>query len=315
MIKNILVNTIEIDKATIREFIKQGDVNSAIDLIAIQANVTYKTARDIVEMFKEDQIDLFDGKDLFLVDYDLVAHSNDIKTANPKASSFLEVETNESGRTSIWKSFLIFSVLALLAFVILNYVVGFNQIGHHISEFTQLFDKSAGSSAIDADTSKQKVLRAGGVTRVADVEDLYPVDTNLLPFDLRAAEIERINRAQLDQLRPAKHSPTDENAQRALIQLTNGHLTDVIGQQKLTVKIGTCYENSTRKDKQACVSCMILLYNREKKNWQEAPNGENFLRNAYDFYLPSGSGQWEASPLSMSIPYDYALVNKYKAME
>ncbi|WP_294188138.1 hypothetical protein [uncultured Sphingobacterium sp.] len=40
-----------------------------------------------------------------------------------------------------------------------------------------------------------------------------------------------------------------------------------------------------------------------------------FLRNAYDFYLPSGSGQWEASPLSMSIPYGYALVNKYKAME
>ncbi len=47
MTKNILVNTIEIDKATIRELIKQGDVNAAIDLVATGANVKYKAARDI----------------------------------------------------------------------------------------------------------------------------------------------------------------------------------------------------------------------------------------------------------------------------
>lgn len=312
MTKNILVNTIEIDKATIREFIKQDDVNAAIDLIATQANVKYKTARDIVEMFKEDHIDLFDGKDLFLADYDLLEHHGDSQEADHKGSSFLEVETNERGRTSIWKALFIFSVLALLAFVILNYVVGFNQIGHHISELTQLFDKNEGSAAAGADTSKQNIALSTGVTRAGDVEDLHPVDTNLLPLDVRQAEIARIYRAQFDQLKPAKHSPTDEDAQIALIHLTNGRLTDVIIQQKLTVKIGKCYENSTMKDKGTCVSCMILLYNREKKNWQEAPNGENFLRNAYDFYLASGSDLWEASPLSIRIPYDYALVDKYK---
>ena len=312
MTKNIIVNTIEIDKATIREFIKQGDVNAAIDLIATQANVKYKTARDIVEMFKEDHIDLFDGKDLFLSDYELVEHRGDSQESDHKGSTFLEVETNERGRTSIWKALFIFSVLALLAFVILNYVVGFNQIGHHISELTQLFDKNEGSAAADTDTSKQSIILSAGITRAGDVEDLHPVDTNLLPLDVRQAEIARIHRAQFDQLKAAKHSPTDEDAQIALIHLTNGRLTDVIIQQKLTLKIGKCYENSTIKDKGTCVSCMILLYNREKKSWQESPNGENFLRNAYDFYLPSGSDLWEAGPLSMSIPYDYALVNKYK---
>ncbi|MGJ1244100.1 MULTISPECIES: hypothetical protein [Sphingobacterium] len=56
---------------------------------------------------------------------------------------------------------------------------------------------------------------------------------------------------------------------------------------------------------------MILLYNREKKDWVEAPNGENFLKNAYDFYQASEGDIWQARELSMRIPYDYALVPKY----
>ncbi|MDF2850401.1 MAG: hypothetical protein K0S31_1086 [Sphingobacterium multivorum] len=313
MTKNILVNTIEIDKATIRELIKQGDVNVAIDLVATAANVKYKAARDIVQMFQEDHIDLFDGKDLFLGDYDRIEHRDDADRADHKRSTFLEVETNEHSRTSIWKALFIFSVLALFAFVILNYVVGFNQIGHHISELTQLFDKNESSAAADADTSKQNIALSVGATQVDDVEDLHPVDTNLLPMDVRQAEIARIYQAQFDQLNPAKHSPTDEDAQLALIHLTKGRLTDLIIQQKLSVKIGKCYENLAMKDKGTCVSCMILLYNRAQKKWQEAPDGENFLRNAYDFYLSPDSDLWEAGPLSMRIPYDYALVHKYKA--
>ena len=94
MTKNILVNTIEIDKATIRELIKQGDVNAAIDLVATAANVKYKAARDIVQMFQEDHIDLFDGKDLFLGDYDRIENRDDADRADHKRSTFLEVETN-----------------------------------------------------------------------------------------------------------------------------------------------------------------------------------------------------------------------------
>ena len=57
---------------------------------------------------------------------------------------------------------------------------------------------------------------------------------------------------------------------------------------------------------------MILLYNRDK-NWQEAPDGENFLRNSYDFYKTSEGSRWEAKDLSMQIPFDYALREKYSA--
>lgn len=155
MANNILVNTIEIDKTTIRDLIKQGDENDALDLIAKQANVTLKAARDIVRMFKEEHIDRFDGKDLFLLDYDELANNNDSQRTNPDGSSFLEVEANSSRRTGAWKGLFILFFIALLAFVVLKYVVGFNQIGHHISELTQLFDKNDGSSALGADTSKR----------------------------------------------------------------------------------------------------------------------------------------------------------------
>ncbi|MDR0263568.1 MAG: hypothetical protein LBJ04_10105 [Sphingobacterium sp.] len=154
MVKNILVNTIEIDKATIRDLIKQGDENDALYLIAKQANVTLKAARDIVQMFKEEHIDRFDGKDLFFLDYDDIANNNDSQKVNPDRSSFLEVEANSSRRTGTWKGLFILFFIALLAFVVLKYIVGFNQIGHHISELTQLFDKNDGSPALDADTSK-----------------------------------------------------------------------------------------------------------------------------------------------------------------
>lgn len=155
MAKNILVNTIEIDKATIRDLIKQGEENDALYLIAKQANVTLKAARDIVRMFKEEHIDRFDGKDLFLLDYDEIANNNDSQRANPEGPSFLEVEVNSSRRTGAWKGLFILFFIALLAFVMLKYVVGFNQIGHHISELAQLFDKNDSSPALDADTSKQ----------------------------------------------------------------------------------------------------------------------------------------------------------------
>jgi len=50
-----------------------------------------------------------------------------------------------------------------------------------------------------------------------------------------------------------------------------------------------------------------LLYNRDKKDWQEAPDGDNFLKPAYDFYQPSKGDIWEAKDLTMRIPFDYDL--------
>ncbi|ULT24638.1 hypothetical protein KUH03_37850 [Sphingobacterium sp. E70] len=88
MNKTILVNKIEIDKEIIVDLIKQDNYDGAIKLIANRANVKLKTARDIVQMFEDGHIDLFDGKDLFLVDYDEVPHSNSTTRQEPVPSSF-----------------------------------------------------------------------------------------------------------------------------------------------------------------------------------------------------------------------------------
>ncbi|WON93092.1 hypothetical protein [Sphingobacterium sp. UGAL515B_05] len=164
-----------------------------------------------------------------------------------------------------------------------------------------------------------KLLLAAGSTEVTttevaaveDEDDLYPVDTNRISPEFRALEIEKIRKSDFGQLVIAKLPPDHEDAQIALIHLTNRKLTDVIINQKINIKVGTCFENPKTAGNYRCVSCMILLYNRAKKSWVEAPNGENFLKNAYDFYQASEGDIWQARDLSMRIPYDYALVEKY----
>ena len=131
--------------------------------------------------------------------------------------------------------------------------------------------------------------------------------------NIRKGGIEKIKKAKFENLVVAKNKPDDEDAQSALIRFTRGQLTDVIINQKLNIKVGKCYVNSNTEGNFNCVSCMILLYNRDKKDWQEAPNGRNFLKNSYDFYQPSEGSEWEAKDLSMQIPFDYALRKKYSA--
>ena len=142
--------------------------------------------------------------------------------------------------------------------------------------------------------------------------DLYPYNTNRLSENAKESELIKIENAHFERLVLAEIAPSDEDAQAALIRLTKGRLTDVIIDQKLNIKIGKCYKNPNTDGNYNCVSCMILLYNREKKDWQEAPEGDNFLRNAYDFYQPSKDDFWEAKELSIMIPYDYELVEKYE---
>ena len=142
--------------------------------------------------------------------------------------------------------------------------------------------------------------------------DLYPYDINKLSENAKESELIKIENAHFERLVLAETEPSDEDAQAALIRLTKGRLTDVIIDQKLNIKIGKCYKNPNTDGNYNCVSCMILLYNREKKDWQEAPEGDNFLRNAYDFYQPSKDDFWEAKELSIMIPYDYELVEKYE---
>lgn len=146
----------------------------------------------------------------------------------------------------------------------------------------------------------------------APVTDFHPYDINMLTPSAKEEELKKIQNAHFENLVTAKNKPSDDEAQAALIRLTQGRLTDVIIHQKLDIKIGKCYENPNTEGNFNCVSCMILLYNRDKKDWQEAPNGENFLSNSYDFYQPSEGDIWEAKELSIMIPYDYDLIKKYE---
>ncbi|PWN63301.1 hypothetical protein [Chryseobacterium oncorhynchi] len=146
----------------------------------------------------------------------------------------------------------------------------------------------------------------------APVVDFHPYDVNLLTPSAKEEELKKIQNAHFENLVPAKNKPSDDEAQAALIRLTKGRLTDVIINQKLDIKIGKCYENPNTEGNFNCVSCMILLYNRDKKDWQEAPDGDNFLSNSYDFYQPSEGDIWEAKELSIMIPYDYDLIKKYE---
>ncbi|KPH12453.1 hypothetical protein [Chryseobacterium sp. ERMR1:04] len=146
----------------------------------------------------------------------------------------------------------------------------------------------------------------------AAVTDFHPYNIGFFTGNEKTEELKRIKDAHFEKLIPAKNKPSDEDVQAALIRLTQGRLTDVIINQKLNIKVGQCYENPNTEGNYNCVSCMILLYNRDKKDWQEAPDGDNFLDNSYDFYQPSEGDIWEAKNLSIMIPYDYELIKKYE---
>lgn len=101
--------------------------------------------------------------------------------------------------------------------------------------------------------------------QTAQQEDIYPVDTNFATPAVKSLEMERIKKAKFENLVVAKIKPDDEDAQAALIRFTKDRLTDIIIRQKLNIKVGKCYVNSNTEGNFNCVSCMILLYNRDKK--------------------------------------------------
>lgn len=153
------------------------------------------------------------------------------------------------------------------------------------------------------------------VAAVVSPDDIYSLDTSRVAPEVVASELEKIKKANFDRLVEAKIRPDHEDAQAALIRHTDGRLTDVIINQKFNIKVGKCYDNPNTDGNYNCVSCMILLYNRDKKDWQEAPDGDNFLKPAYDFYQPSKGDIWEAKDLTMRIPFDYDLYKKYEGKE
>jgi len=300
MSNTILVNKVEIEKSTINKFLIQNKKLEAVKFICEKAKISSTTSQYIVELFQDDLIDGFDYEALLGEDEVELQKQQDEKN---------EAKINPRSKKYLW----IFGIVLLAGFLFLKFVVGFNQLGFHLTELkSYLFGNNNSQPAIEAEIAKGNAINGSDTTVVQSVEYLYPVDTNRLEPNVKQAELQVIKKAHFENLKVSKNAPSDEDAQVALTHLTNSKLTDVIIHQKLNIKIGKCYENPKTEGNFNCVSCMILLYNREKKDWQEAPEGENFMKNAYDFYQASEGDFWEAKDLTMRIPFDYQLFKKYE---
>lgn len=124
------------------------------------------------------------------------------------------------------------------------------------------------------------------VAQAVQQDDIYPVDTNFATPAVKAQEMERIKKAKFENLVVAKIKPDDEDAQAALIRFTRDRLTDIIINQKLNIKVGKCYVNANTEGNFNCVSCMILLYNRDKKTGRKLRMEKTSLRILTIFISP-----------------------------
>lgn len=136
----------------------------------------------------------------------------------------------------------------------------------------------------------------------------YPFDTTGMV--LSAEELARIKSYNYEILKPAKKAPNDEEAQRALIQLTEGELTNFIINENVNIKIGKCYENPNTEGNFNCVSCMVFIYDRKLKD-ESVSEARILIKPAYDFYQASENDIWEAKNISLNIPFDRKLFKKH----
>ena len=303
MKETILVNNTEIEKAIIKQFLNQNRKLEAVKYICEEAQVSLKTGKYIVDLFQAGGIDKLDGTDLHLEDAPTSTSSSTSTSGYNKQES-----PNRPEKSKSMKGRLIFALVLIFGVLFYEYGITKDDSNQTTEEPEVAEAGEAAGAEVATDIATEWVVDVA-----MPIEDLYPVDTNRVVEHRREAEIQIIKDAQFERLKAAELFPLNEDVQSALIRFTKGRLTDVIIEQKLNVKVGTCYENPNTDGAFYCVSCMILLYNRETKTWQEAPNGDNFLRTAYDFYLPSeGDVYWDAKDLSMRIPFDYELFEQYE---
>lgn len=143
-------------------------------------------------------------------------------------------------------------------------------------------------------------------------DDFFPIDTiqSFLPEDIKK-ERERIRVGDFNNLKPAVHFPKDIEAQRALITFTEGELLEYI-KENVILKIGNCYINPKKDGNFNCVSCMVVALDKTSKKEAVESNVYSVLKPVYDFYQSSENDRWDARDITLQIPYDYDLFNKFK---
>ncbi|SFE09381.1 hypothetical protein SAMN05518672_104450 [Chitinophaga sp. CF118] len=205
----------------------------------------------------------------------------------------------------------ILATLLLLTFLFLKYIVGFNHIPDHFRHAKErLF--SSGSSEEKAPELAQDVA-TDAISEVSTPASIdYPFDTTGMA--LSTEEIEKIKSYHYENLKKAKKAPNDEEAQRALIHLTRGRLTELIMDANVNIKVGKCYENPNTDGKFNCVSCMVFIYDRKLKD-ESVSEARILIKPAYDFYQSSENDMWDAKDISLNIPFDHKLFKQYSKVE
>ncbi|MCA6058390.1 hypothetical protein HUF18_01270 [Thalassolituus sp. ST750PaO-4] len=222
-------------------------------------------------------------------------------------------------------------VVFILMLLFLHFVVGFHHIPTHWESFRINVLHLGGEEFSDLDNVPEardendnadsawaeNSASAQDFTVAVDAPEVrYPFDINkIIDPERKAEEIKAIQAEHFERLEIADDYPIDENAQSGLIRLTEGLLLDVIREQGLTIRLGTCYNNPRTDGNYRCISCMVLLYDDTVNRYQEAPEGINFMKPAYDFCRPSEGALWQARDLTMNIPYDYALFKRYSVKD
>jgi hypothetical protein len=203
------------------------------------------------------------------------------------------------------------ATLLLLAFLFLKYIVGFSHIPNHLRHAKALLFSSGSSEEKASPLPNDVAIDDTAIDTAAAVSSPdYPFDTT--GMTLSAEELERIKSYHYENLKKAKKAPTDEEAQAALIRLTQGKLTEFIMHENVNIKIGKCYENPNTDGTFNCVSCMVFIYDRKTKD-ESVNEARILIKPAYDFYQASESENdwWEAKNISLNIPFDHKLFKQY----
>lgn len=120
------------------------------------------------------------------------------------------------------------------------------------------------------------------------------------------AEIKRYKARDFSKLIVAESTPTDEEAQNAIIRNYKNEVTKLLDEYKAHIQIGTAYNAPLQsQDELVRVTAMVSAFNKERGN---LGNIQMPLNVIYDFVqYKSEPDVWYLSDFSQNIPYDYKL--------
>lgn len=213
--------------------------------------------------------------------------------------------------------YILYTIIALVLLIVIaileaNYGKGYMfEAAYKVQQYVT-YDEEDWKNHKEIEKNKSTSSEDTNFSIAYSADDFFPIDTiqSFLPEDIKK-ERERIRLGDFNHLKPAIHFPKDIEAQRALIVFTEGKLLEYI-KENVILKIGQCYINQKKDGNFNCVSCMVIAYDKTTKKEAIESNVYSVLKPVYDFYQSSENDIWDARDITLQIPYDYDLFNKFK---